>query len=336
MFFLCMAVFYKKVYPIIKGMEKSAYNIFIFPEVVCLALNFQEITLEEAPRYIRHWEMCAQRTSDYCFPVIWSLGPDFGTKLAYDENTDLYWLHQDNVSLSNLAPVGNWERGDWPEVLRGRYGDRAEMWLVPEALVDIWRGALAGHAEMEVEEDRGTWEYLYDIKSLATLSGNKYMKKRNHVNQFKKNYDYTYEPITDELLAEIVDFQYSWCQINHCGAVDGLVQENHAIQRILQHWHQIPNLCGGAVRIDGRIVAYTIGELSGDTLIVHYEKASLEYGAAYQVINKEFTAHMLSEHPELSIVNREEDMNDAGLRAAKMSYMPSGFLKECRVNIRFL
>ena len=45
---------------------------------------------------------------------------------------------------------------------------------------------------------------------------------------------------------------------------------------------------------------------------------------------------MVAEHPELEIVNREEDMNDEGLRAAKMSYLPTGFLKECRVNIRFI
>ena len=44
---------------------------------------------------------------------------------------------------------------------------------------------------------------------------------------------------------------------------------------------------------------------------------------------------MVDEHPELQTVNREEDMNDAGLRAAKMSYMPTGFIKECQVKIIF-
>ncbi|MDO5116356.1 MAG: phosphatidylglycerol lysyltransferase domain-containing protein [Synergistaceae bacterium] len=301
-----------------------------------MELDFQEITLEDAPKYIKHWEMCAQRASDYCFPVIWSLGPDFGTKLAYDERTDLYWLHQSKVGLADLAPVGNWMRDDWPRVLRERYGDCAELYLVPEALADIWRAELAGQAEVEVTDERGTWEYLYDIRALATLAGNKYMKKRNRVNQFKKNYDYSYVPITEELLPDIVDFQYSWCQQNHCGTTMGLMEENHAIQRILQNWRRIPNLCGGAITVGGEIAAYTIGELAGNMLVVHYEKASLEYGAAYQVINRDFLAHMLAEHPELETVNREEDMNDAGLRAAKMSYMPIGFIKECKVKINFI
>lgn len=280
--------------------------------------------------------MCAQRTSDYCFPIIWSLGPDYGTKIAYDEENDLYWLHQRKEGLNDLAPVGRWERGDWPEILRAHYGDEFEIDLVPETLAGIWSRELDGLAQVEITEDRGTWEYLYDIRALATLSGNKYMKKRNRVNQFRKNYDYTYEPIDDGILDEINDFQQSWCQLNNCGENLGLVEEDHAIHRILRHWRDIPNLCGGAIRVGRKIEAYTVGELAGNMLVVHYEKASLEYGAAYQVINKEFLAHMVEEHPELEIVNREEDMNDEGLRAAKMSYLPTGFLKECRVNVKFI
>ena len=69
-------------------------------------LEFHDITLDEAPHYLEHWNMCAQRTSDYCFPIIWSLGPDYGTKIAYDGENDLYWLHQRKEGLNDLAPVG--------------------------------------------------------------------------------------------------------------------------------------------------------------------------------------------------------------------------------------
>ena len=37
---------------------------------------------------------------------------------------------------------------------------------------------------------------------------------------------------------------------------------------------------------------------------------------------------MLEDHPELRIVNREEDLNDLGLRESKMSYLPIGFIKK--------
>ena len=243
-----------------------------------MELNFQEITLAEAPKYVEHWRMCGQLSTDYSFPVIWSLGADYGTQLAYDESTDLYWLHQSKVGLSDLAPVGNWNRGDWGRVLRERYGHEITLSLVPEALADMWSEQLADCAAVHVADDRGTWEYLYDIRQLASLAGNKYMKKRNRVNQFRKNYDYAYMPVTEQLLPEIVDFQYSWCQVNHCGTTMGLMQENHAIQKILQNWYKIPNLCGGAIVLNGKIIAYTIGEMAGTALMVHYERPASSMG----------------------------------------------------------
>ena len=83
----------------------------------------------------------------------------------------------------------------------------------------------------------------------------------------------------------------------------------------------------------GKVTAYTIGELAYDMILVHFEKASLEYGAAYQVINKEFIAHMLAENPSLVKVNREEDMNDPGLREAKLSYLPFDYIRKYHVTV---
>ena len=108
-----------------------------------------------------------------------------------------------------------------------------------------------------------------------------------------------------------------------------------AIKRILEKWNNLPNLCGGVIKVNDNIAAYTIGELSGETLFVHFEKASLEYNSGYQIINRDFLANTLKKYPELKIVNREEDLNDPGLREAKMSYLPIDFGKEYHVEIKF-
>ena len=144
-------------------------------------LEFHDITLDEAPHYLEHWNMCAQRTSDYCFPIIWSLGPDYGTKIAYDGENDLYWLHQRKEGLNDLAPVGRWERDDWPQILRAHYGDEIEIDLVPEALAAIWTRELEGRAKVEVTDDRGTWEYLYDIRAEQINGGGSRQKSAQRV-----------------------------------------------------------------------------------------------------------------------------------------------------------
>ncbi|MDO4987489.1 MAG: phosphatidylglycerol lysyltransferase domain-containing protein [Synergistes sp.] len=300
-------------------------------------LQFRELTLSDAEHYIERWNKCGQAIAAYSFSSVWSWAADFGTEVVYDEDADLYWIRQSNNKLKNLAPVGDWKRNDWADVLRKYAGNEIEMYLVPEVLVRMWCKALSGTAEINATEDRGAWEYVYDIRALASLAGRKYMKKRNHVNKFKRDVSYIYEPITVNNLNEILEFQESWYRTNAIHNSVTLAQENRSVRNVLSNWDRIPNRCGGALRANGRIIAYTTGETVGDCLIVHYEKASHEYadGAAYQVINQEFLRHTLEQLPDLKRVNREEDLNEPGLRAAKMSYMPDDFIKLYSVKIKF-
>jgi hypothetical protein len=91
-------------------------------------------------------------------------------------------------------------------------------------------------------------------------------------------------------------------------------------------------MTGGAIEVLGDIVAYTVAENVGDEqLMIHFEKASLEFSAAYQVINHEFLLH---EGKGFKTVNREEDMDDPGLRDAKMSYHPIDFVKKYTVSVK--
>lgn len=298
-----------------------------------MRLDFKDIELKDVATFMEHWENTDQRASDYSFPILWGWAADYGYQAAADRTTDLFWIRQTTPGLCNLAPIGRWHRSDWREIISERFGVSADFRLVPEKLLMLWKEQFGDR--METEEDRGNWEYLYDIHDLASLSGNRYMRKRNRVNQFRRLYDYVYKPISDDIIPDVMEFQHSWCQANMCGHVPGLQQENHGIQRILQNWNAIPHLRGGVIEVGGKIAAYTIGELAYDMIVVHFEKASLEYNAAYQVINREFLSHMLEENPGLKIANREEDMNDPGLREAKLSYLPMDFIKKYHVSIRF-
>lgn len=297
-----------------------------------VSLEFHDIKLEDLSFFEHYWNITTQKASDYSFPILWGWAGDYGYQIAEEKDRDLLWVKQTVPRRYDLAPMGGWKRNDWASLIKKRYGEESEFWLVPEKLLGIWREQFADN--LEIEDMRGAWEYLYDIRDLALLSGNRFMKKRNRVNQFRKNYDYAFVPITPEIIPEVMEFQHAWCEANNGFSNSGLLKENHGIIRILNNWKEIPRLVGGVIKVSGRIVAYTIGELNCNTIFIHFEKASLEYGAAYQVINKDFISHMLEEYPRLVIVNREEDMNDPGLREAKMSYMPTGFIKKYRVKIK--
>jgi hypothetical protein len=55
------------------------------------------------------------------------------------------------------------------------------------------------------------------------------------------------------------------------------------------------------------------------------EKALKEYHGAYAMINQQFVEHEMQNY---LYVNREEDVNDPGLRQAKLSYYPAILLKK--------
>ena len=80
-------------------------------------------------------------------------------------------------------------------------------------------------------------------------------------------------------------------------------------------------LTGGVLRVDGEIVAFTIGEaVNDDTFVVHIEKAYAEVEGSYTMINQQFVEHELL--GKYRYVNREDDVGLEGLRKAKLSYKP--------------
>ena len=79
------------------------------------------------------------------------------------------------------------------------------------------------------------------------------------------------------------------------------------------------------------MAAYTVAEaLTPDTLVIHFEKGDTQYKGIYQAINQMFLAH---EADSYKWVNREQDLNDEGLRKAKLSYHPADFLRKYRVTL---
>ena len=84
-------------------------------------------------------------------------------------------------------------------------------------------------------------------------------------------------------------------------------------------------LTGGILRVNGEVVAFTIGEpICEDTFVVHIEKAFSDIQGAYPMINQQFVEH---ECMDYKYINREDDTGAEGLRKAKLSYRPA-FLVE--------
>lgn len=172
------------------------------------------------------------------------------------------------------------------------------------------------------EEMRDSYDYVYKLEKLESLSGNKLHSKRNHINYFKKNNTWSFELITEDNFDECWEMNKKWCEDNDCKEDKYLYKEYCAVRRCFDNYWDL-GLEGGLLRKDGKVIAFTMGErLNSDTYVIHIEKAFSEIRGAYQMINREYVAYVKQTHPQMVYVNREEDMGYEGLRKAKLSYYP--------------
>ena len=297
------------------------------PKRSVMNLNFEPISMDKQKDYQELLEKCPQVASDFSFSNLWAWAEDYGLRWAWEK--DLVWIKQTHPEEYFWAPVGPWGLIDW----QNRYGSHADQRMVcirvPQKLVEFWRAAL-GDAVTVVEE-RGHWDYLYAVADLIELKGNRYHKKKNLLNQFIKKYDHTYLPFGPELIEQAMGMQEDWCTWRDCESSEVLSAENKAIARILRDWRQLSGIQGGAIMVDGTMVAYTVAErLAPDSIVIHFEKGDTQYKGVYQAINQMFLAHSA---PQYSLVNREQDLNDEGLRKAKLSYHPVDFISKYRVTL---
>lgn len=180
--------------------------------------------------------------------------------------------------------------------------------------------------------ERDNYDYVYLAKDLIELKGRKFHTKKNHVNSFRKMYsNYQYVPMTADMTQQCIDFMAAWCDERGCVKGDSLDCERNAIVDAMNHF-TVLGFQGGAIFIDGKMAAFTYGEMNNnDTAVIHVEKGRKEFKGVYGVINQEFCAH---NYQEALYINREEDMGIEGLRKAKESYHPIKMVEKYIVRVK--
>ena len=173
--------------------------------------------------------------------------------------------------------------------------------------------------DFNLQEKKDYEYYIYSYKNLSTLKGRHYAKKKNRVSNFRKSYEYSYEKINKDNINEIVDFQKKWYEIHSESVGEILKNENEGILYLLKNYEKL-DLKGGFLKVNNHIIAYSLGEALTDKMVlVHTEKALIDYIGSYQTINM---IYLQEEWQGYELVNREDDFGNEGLREAKMSYKP--------------
>ncbi|MBR2494202.1 phosphatidylglycerol lysyltransferase domain-containing protein [Helicobacter sp.] len=198
---------------------------------------------------------------------------------------------------------------------------------------------------ISIEPTPDHFDYVYSVEELLHLSGRKFHKKKNHLNNFLQRYEWELEPITQANAKELVKVARIWLDSNPAKS-DDLELEYLGICAALESF-ELLGLQGVLVRAREKItlgsdnidpalldssalpiIAFSFGEAINEQMaVIHIEKAAPNIIGAYQIINQQLLARCFA---SLRYANREEDLGIPGLRQAKRGYNPVFMVEKFR------
>ncbi|MCH5217955.1 MAG: DUF2156 domain-containing protein [Muribaculaceae bacterium] len=296
-------------------------------------LSFRKITHSDMPLIWQFLERETGRTTDFSYAGLFMWVDLFKYEFAvYRDTLFIKGVVENDRSIPAFSlPIGALPLAEAIEVLK-EYCRSENIPLELSAVPEYAIPALQALTPRGIEPLSDWSDYLYDAEMLATLKGKKMMKKRNHVNHFITcNPDWLFLPLDASNAAEAQTFM----DVYDSEADETFMarEESRLSRKMIDMIAEGDPVMHGGVLYDapGHICAITIGDVKGDTLYVHIEKATRAVSGSYEMINKEFASHILDVHPEVMFINREDDSGDEGLRKAKESYHPVDLLKKFNV-----
>ncbi|MDE7080528.1 MAG: phosphatidylglycerol lysyltransferase domain-containing protein [Muribaculaceae bacterium] len=298
-------------------------------------LHFHRITPADMPAI---WPIISQeagRTTDFSYGGLLMWVDYFHYEFAILNDT-LFIKGRVESDVSKVAfslPIGKMPLEKCVAILK-EYCCLNNLQLIFSAVPEYALEEFDALRPSRVEELTDWADYIYDAEPLATLRGKKMSKKRNHVNQFMAAYPgYRYERLTAHNVPDALRFMdLIDAEGDHTPMAETERRLNREMLRYMAEGD--PVLHGGMLRdADGTVLAYTIGDVKGDTLFIHIEKSLRSVPGGFEMINKCFAEEMCSRNPGIRYINREDDAGDPGLRAAKESYHPLPLLRKYNISM---
>jgi len=219
-----------------------------------------------------------------------------------------------------MPPLG----GGVEAALEVVWGDGLELYGADEAFAE----RCLKRSGVVAAEDRDAFDYLYLREELATLPGNRFHKKKNRINYFALRHDYDVAPFAEQYRVGCRNLLDIWRDMAAEEEKPSFGLEVEAAAEAVEK-AELLGLEGVVVTVDGEVKAFSLGErLNGETAVCHFEKTDPFMEGLSQLVNREFSRLLFA---DCRFVNREQDLGDAGLRNAKLSYHPVELIKKFRI-----
>ena len=280
-------------------------------------LKFRSLCAEDKKLFDRYRMLQPTMSSEGAFATLFIWNEYYNLKIA--ENGEYLFLRFEikGDSPSYFFPIGKGDirkAVDELEKYSHMHGEKLIFRLVEEKNAELLKEIFP--EKFVYTYDRNCSDYMYDAPSLSSLSGKKLHAKRNHLNYFRENYDYSFEPVTADNISECKKMVLETVK-NKTKNINPY--ELGAMEIYFKRYFELSQT-GIMLKADGKTVAAAFGErLTEEAGLVQIEIADESVRGAYQMINKLFCDNAFE---GIKYMNREEDMGIEGLRQAKESYKP--------------
>jgi RimJ/RimL family protein N-acetyltransferase len=283
-------------------------------------LNYKSITLEDGTKLRVYYHGCGYGLCEYAV----------GTKLMWRGSLHPSWTEVAGCLVVRNEIDGRMvfdypvpgESGDEEAALTAIENDCLERGVKPVVSVVPDEKApllLQRYPYVHVSNVRTWQDYLYRTEDLQNFAGRRYAGQRNHIRKFRTAHpDAEFRELTVQDAAAVAAFQEDYgrefAKNGDPKAVRELSYAWEMLKLIGQPWFR----CGGI--FDGeKLIALSLAEICGTTLVIHIEKALYSYEGVYPTLVQSF-ARVFGTDAEF--INREDDAADRGLRTSKLQYGP--------------
>ena len=294
-------------------------------------LNFKPVEAEDLEKLNPFFCKRPNKTCDSVFLDSFIWREYYNVRYAVSDNKAILWLMDLDGKTGSAMPICSEEDLEyyfWKLVEYFNTELKAPLYinLADEEAVEQL-GLKNMPDKFKITEQVDLKDYLYDGNAMRTLSGKKLHKKKNHLNAFKREYEYRRLCCSDR--GDVWKFLDRWREEKGEEVEEHLDYEVRGIHEILKNCSLL-NVRMSGVYIDGHLEAFTIGSYNPleQMAVIHIEKANPEIRGLYQFINQQF---LIEEFPEAVLINREDDLGLEGLRKAKLSYNPIDYARKYQV-----
>ncbi len=292
-------------------------------------LEFSPLQLSDLPRLHQFFNYSGSRICDTTPGTVFMWRDMYHTEYAIEGSSLYFKVDYPGLGPTFTLPLGGGRLEHFRNIADYccHQGIALSFYPVPKDELDRVQEHFPNSAAMDT---RDTFDYLYTAESLQFFKGKKLAGQRNHVNRFIKTYDnWNFRVMEEGDLPAVKAFLARYTAGQDKAAASFFEDISKTIE-VLDNFDTY-GFFGGMLSVEGKMVGFALGEVVGDTMFTHIEKADREILGCYQMLVSQFAQQFAG--GEVAFINREDDAGDLGLRTSKLSYKPIALLEKYLVTI---